>query len=176
VLDVPGFRRSDLAPGMRIDIPLLDPMVTVRRLGKGKVFITPERKVGVVRRRWVTGISFLRRSQSETEDPIALSDHPPLARTVAYVTAALSAARATGRVARDVFTVIEWVIRFLLEGLGRLVLRAPFIVEATLQDRRSLFWKIRGRRPEEVIDEIALALAIGDQDVMPVGSHRLIID
>ena len=57
----PGFRRDDLRPGMRIEIKRLDPNLTARRLGRGRVFITPDNLVGIVRRRLVTSPGFLRK-------------------------------------------------------------------------------------------------------------------
>lgn len=166
----PGFNRDDLTPGMRIEIQRLDPKLTARRLGKGRIFITPDNMVGVVRMRSVTSPGFLRRPVLRySTDHLVTPRHPDAFAIVVFLHDTLG-------VLSDVIRLLEWLIRAAAEALGRAV-GGPYVIEARLENGASLFWKVSGRRPvAEAIDETFQAMAIGDLDFRPSEAERLLID
>lgn len=166
----PGFNRDDLTPGMRIEIRRLDPNLTARRLGKGRVFITPDNMVGIVRKRLVTSPGFLRRPVLRyATDHLVTPRHADAFAIVVFLHDTLG-------VLSDVIRLVEWLFRAAVEALGRAA-GAPFVIEARIESGLSFFWKVSGRRPvAEAIEEVFQAMAIGDLDFQPSEAERLLVD
>jgi hypothetical protein len=152
---------------MRIEVKRLDPNLTARRLGNGRVFITPDNLVGVVRRRLVTSSGFLRKPILRyATDHWVTPRHPDLYAIGKFVQDTLG-------VLSDLVRAAEWLIRCAAEATGRAA-GAPFVVEARLETGLSLFWKVSGRRPVvEAIDHIFQAMSIGDLQFQPDYAQRL---
>ena len=169
----PGFNRDDLTPGMRIEIKRLDPKLTARRLGKGRIFINPDNMVGVVRMRLVTSPGFLRRPMLR----YARDDLVPPVYPLAYAVYTIGLViRDTLGVVSDAIRLVEWLIRGAAEAIGRAA-GAPYVVEARLETGLSLFWKVSGQRPiVEAIDEVFQAMSIGDMEFHPVDAERMVVD
>jgi len=166
----PGFNRDDLTPGMRIEIKRLDPKLTARRLGKGRIFINPDNMVGVVRMRLVTSPGFLRRPVLRyATDHLDTPRHPDAFAIVVFLHDTLG-------VLSDFIRLVEWLIRAAAEAIGRAA-GSPYVIEARLESGPSLFWKVSGRRPvAEAIDETFQAMAIGDLDFRLPDAERLVVD
>jgi hypothetical protein len=166
----PGFNREDLTLGTLVEIKRLDPNLTARRLGRGRVFITPDNMVGVVRRRLVTSPAFLRRPILRyATDHLVTPRHPEAFAIVVFLHDTLG-------VLSDVTRSVEWLIRAAAEAIGRAA-GAPYVIEARLETGQSLFWKVPGRRPiDEAIDEVFQAMSIGDLDFQSPEAERLMVD
>jgi len=166
----PGFRRDDLVPGMRIEIKRLDPTLTARRLGNGRVFITPDNLVGIIRRRLVTSPGFLRKAVLRYA-----TDHWVTPRHLDVYAIGVFIQDTLG-VLSDAVRSVEWLIRCAVEAIGRAA-GAPYVIEARLETGQSLFWKVSGRQPlVEVIDQVFQAMSIGDLEFLPAYAERLVID
>lgn len=172
----PGFRRSWLTPGMRIEIEPLDPRLTARRLGRGRIFVGPKRRVGVVRRHYVSAPGFLAPSAPREIEDLPVPSHPVLARAMAPLALLWLALGSALGVVGDVLRALDWFMRLWIESVGRAVFRTPYVVEASLDGGDRLFWKVKGRRPREVIDEIAEAMTLGDYGFVPAGGERFHLD
>ena len=166
----PGFRRSDLKAGMHIEIKRLDRNLTAQRLGKGSVFITPDNKVGIVRRRLVTSIGFLRPpSLRHTSDHWVSPRHLDLRAIGVFV-------HDTVGILADLTRGVDWLIRLAAESVGR-ALGGPFVIEALLETGEALFWKVpRREKPNAAINEVVQAMSIGDLDFAPAAWERLEVD
>ena len=166
----PGFRRDDLRPGMRIEIKRLDPNLTARRLGRGRVFITPDNLVGIVRRRLVTSPGFLRKPILRyATDHWVTPPHLDVYAIGVFIQDTLG-------VISDVIRSVEWMTRCTAEAIGRAA-GAPYVIEVQLETGMSLFWKVSGRRPVvEAIDQVFQAMSIGDLEFQPAYAERLVID
>jgi hypothetical protein len=166
----PGFNRDDLTPGMRIEIKRLDPSLTARGLGKGRVFITPDNMVGIVRMRLVTSPGFLRRPVLRyATDHLVTPRHADAFAIVVFLHDTLG-------VFSDAIRFVEWMFRAAVEAIGRAA-GGPYVVEARIERGLSLFWKVSGRRPvAEAIDEVFQAMVIGDLDFHPPNAERLDVD
>jgi hypothetical protein len=166
----PGFKRDDLAPGMRIEIKRLDPKLTARRLGKGRIFITPDNMVGIVRRRLVTSPGFLRQPILRyTTDHLVTPRHPDAFAIVVFIHDTLG-------VVSDAIRSVEWLIRSTAEAIGRAA-GGPYVIEARLETGVSMFWKVSGSRPvAEATDEVFQAMSIGDLEFQAPDAERLLVD
>jgi hypothetical protein len=166
----PGFNRADLTPGMRIEVKRLDPNLTARRLGKGRVFITPDNMVGIVRMRLVTSPDFLRRPVLRySTDHLVTPRHADAFAVVVFLHDTLG-------VISDAIRLVEWLIRAGAEAIGRAT-SAPYVIEARLETGLSLFWKVSGRRPVvEAIGEVFQAMSIGDLDFQLPNAQRLEVE
>jgi len=155
---------------MRIEIKRLDPNLTARRLGKCRVFITPDNIVGVVRKRLVTSAGFLRRPVLRyATDHLVTPRHADAFAIVVFLHDTLG-------VLSDVIRLVEWLLRAAVEALGRAA-GARFVIEARVESGLSMFWKVSGRRPvAEAIDDVFQAMSIGDLEFEPDYTHRLVID
>lgn len=166
----PSFSRDDLRPGMRIGIERLDPNFTARRLGKGKVFVTPDNMVGIVRRRFVTSVGFLRRPiLHHSTDHWVSPRHPDAHAIGVFIIDTI------GLVAEGV-RAVEWLVRVTAEAVGR-ALGGSYVIEAIFERGQSLFWRVPGRwRFQEAMDEVVEAMSIGDLEFVPQGWERLVVD
>ena len=166
----PSFSRHDLRPGMRIDLERLDPNLTARRLGKGKVFVTPDNMVGIVRRRLVTSVGFLRRPVlRHNTDHWVSPRHPDAYAIGVFIMDTI------GLVAEGV-RAVEWLVRFAAEAVGRAA-GGSYVIEAVFERGPSLFWKVPGRRPvHETVAEVVQAMSIGDTEFVPEGWERVTVD
>jgi hypothetical protein len=155
---------------MHVDIKRLDPNLTAQRLGKGSVFITPENKVGIVRRRLVSSAGFLRPPRfRHTSDHWTGPRHFDLRAIAVFV-------HDTVGVLADVTRGLDWLIRWGAESLGR-ALGGRFVIEALLETGEALFWKVPGnQRVEDAIDEVVAAMSIGDLEFAPETWERLEVD
>lgn len=166
----PGFNRDDLTPGMRIEIKRLDPNLTARRLGKGRVFITPDNMVGIVRKRFVTSPGFLRRPVLRyATDDLVTPRHADAFAIVVFLHDTLG-------VLSDAIRLVEWLFRAAVEAIGRAA-GGPYVVEARIESGLSMLWKVAGSRPvDEAIDEVFQAMSIGDLDFHPPNAERMVVD
>jgi hypothetical protein len=161
---------------MRLHIKRLDPGMTARRLGGGRIFIDPDNQVGVVRRCLVSSVTFLRKPIDRDSTALWLDSGFGGGKVRAVGSLFGIFVHDMIGVLRETVTGIDWVVRAGAEALGR-ALGGRYVIRAVLEDGRSFFWKVEGwRPPEESIEEIALAMTIGDFEFVPKDAVRFLVD
>jgi hypothetical protein len=131
-----------------------DPTEIAERLGGGEIAVMPDRRIAVVRRRWIAPLG-------EPRDPILELDLGPRERLI------LGIVSDTVGVVYDTARALAWIVSVVAQTVGHLLFGTRYMVEAVF-DRgqpKRIVWRVQGATASRrAVTDIAAALRIGDVD------------